>query len=196
MGFRNPTHQTFIITPFAADLPSGENLWPCYSTPSMLYLLCVSHLTLAFWKHWKQNTMEHWARISGVFQSNILSFACYVQDWQMSEKYTSQLFSSKNRSRVVKVDVCPKFYSSACSFSFPTFFPYFPPPFSHSSYLMGVVVLCCPLALWIINTPAPSCTVGQETPLMRTCTRCHYNEDHLSIKPVSERTCSKAYARR
>lgn len=114
----------------------------------------------------------------------------------MSEKYTSQLFSSKKRSRVVKVDICPKFYSSACSFSFPTFFPYFPPPSSHSSYLMGVLVLCCPLALWIINTPGPSCTVGQETPLMRTCTRCHYNEDHLSIKPGSERTCSKAICKK
>lgn len=26
MGFRNSKRQTFIITPFAADLPSGENL--------------------------------------------------------------------------------------------------------------------------------------------------------------------------
>lgn len=26
VGFRNSKHQTFIITLFAADLPSGENL--------------------------------------------------------------------------------------------------------------------------------------------------------------------------
>lgn len=114
-------------------------------------------------------------------------------------------FSSKTRSRVIKVDVPPKFYSIPSPLSpfilhslilTPLFFS--PPLLNHSSYLLGAAVLCCPLALWIINTTTPplSCTLGQETPLMRTCTDCHDNEYHLFIKPASERTCSKAYARR
>ncbi len=217
MGFRNSKRQTFIITPFAADLPSGENLqqWPLALPLNSLHAAPPSFLLPPYIcgsKCWKENKRIQrnniWGHLSwgchsgnsGGFWGNILLFSYYGREWETSEKHTSQLFSSKNRSRVIKVDAPPKFYSLPLSLSFPfsihPTFPHSPPLFllRHSSYLLGAAVLCCPLALWIINTPTqpPSCTLGQETPHIRTCMGHHDNEDHLSIKPASERTCSKA----
>lgn len=72
---------------------------------------------------------------SGGFWGNILLFSYYGREWETSEKHTWQLFSSKYRSRVIKVDAPPKFYSLPLSLlSFlqssyhPSFFPPFPSP--------------------------------------------------------------------
>lgn len=58
----------------------------------------------------------------------------------MSEKHTSQLFSSKNRSGVIKVDVPPKFYSLPSPlFSIHPTFPHSSPSFfppSPQSFLL------------------------------------------------------------
>lgn len=105
---------------------------PLRSTPSFLLppRICGP-------KCWKENKRIQrnniWGHLSwgchsgnsGGFWGNILLFFYYGREWETSEKHTSQLFSSKSRSRVIKVDAPPKFYSLPLSF----------PPFLHSSYL-------------------------------------------------------------
>lgn len=56
------------------------------------------------------------------------------------------------------------------------------------------MVLGCPLALWIINTATPllSCTLGQETPLMRTCRLPWQRGPSVRLKePVLRHICRK-----
>lgn len=128
---------------------------PPRCTPSFLLLphICGP-------KCWKENKRIQrnniWGHLSwggcsgnsGGFWSNILLFSYYGRERETSEKHTSQLFSSKNRSRVIKVDAPPVLQCSlslSLSFSFsihPTF-PGSPPLFlllRHSSYLLGAAV--------------------------------------------------------
>ena len=77
MGFRNSKRQTFIIYPFAADLPSGENLhqWPLAPNsqpppfsnsplPDTFSLLPSLVCGPKCWKENKRNTMEQYLRSS------------------------------------------------------------------------------------------------------------------------------------
>lgn len=151
--FRTSNCQTFLITLFSVDLPSGENLqqWPLALLfhslhPTSPFHSPVLNLWSECWKGNKRiqrnNIWGHlsWGCHSGNsrgFWGNILLFFYYGREWETSEKHTSQLFSFKNRSRVIKVDALSKFYNlllfllpfihsshlPSCLFSFPSVIP-------------------------------------------------------------------------
>lgn len=146
IGFRNSKCQTFMITLFSVDLPSGENLqqWPLALLLHSLHTASPFHSPiLNLWSEcWKENKRIQrnniwghlsWGCHSGNsrgFWGNILLFFYYGREWETSEKHTSQLFSFKNRSRMIKVDAPPTFYNLLL----------FLLPFIHSSYLPSCFV--------------------------------------------------------
>lgn len=129
---------------------------------------------------------------SGGFWGNILLFFYYGGEWETSEKHTSQLFSSKNGSRAIKVDALPEFYSLPLS-PWLSSFIHHPPQHTHTFFpslhpLSFLLTLGNDRNLLPVGTAnnkhpstLPSWTLGQETPHIRTCVDCHDNKHHLSL---------------
>lgn len=213
VGFGNSKRQTFIITPFVADLPSGETLqqWPLAPAsplPPRLPPLRspVSHLrpkTLKENKRIQRNNIwghRRWGRHSGKsggFWGNILLFFYYGGEWETSEKHTSQLFSSKNGSRAIKADFQSfTAYHSLLDFLHLSITP--PPTHTHTFFLslhplsflltLGNDRNLLPVGTANNKHPStlPSWTLGQETPHIRTCVDCHDNKHHLSLYQCQE----------